>query len=180
MAKAGDVLKNPNGARLIFRKTAADTNGELLEVEMTYRPDSAKPPEHYHPYQEEHFQVLVGAVFTVIDGIDKTYLPGENFSVPIAVPHWMRNTSEEEGRVIWQTLPAMRTETFFETMWGLAADGKGNPGLLQMAVLGQAYADQFRLTSPPYGLQRFLFYILAPIGKLLGYKAEYPRYSQGD
>jgi hypothetical protein len=74
----------------------------------------------------------------------------------------------------------MRTETFFETIWGLAADGKNNPGLLQIAVLGQAYADQFRLTSPPYGLQRALFFILAPVGRLLGYRAEYPQYSQGD
>ena len=76
----------------------------------------------------------------------------------------MHNTSHEVGRVIWQTRPAMRTETFFETIWGLARDGKvsedRSPGLLQIAVLGSAYSDQFRLTSPPYGLQRILFFIL--------------------
>jgi quercetin dioxygenase-like cupin family protein len=180
MAKAGEVLVNPNGDRLVFRKTASDTEGELLEVEMTYRPDSTKPPEHYHPHQEEHFEVQAGAILTAINGVEKTYLPGEEFTVPAGVPHWMRNTSEDEGRVIWQTRPAMRTEVFFETIWGLAADGKSSPSLLQMAVLGQDYADQFRLTSPPYGLQRLLFFILAPVGRLLGYRAEYQRYSQGD
>lgn len=180
MAKAGEVLVNPNGDRLVFRKTASDTGGELLEVDMTYRPDSTKPPEHYHPHQEEHFEVLAGAILTVIDGVERTYMPGEDFTIPAGAPHWMRNTSEEEGKVIWQTRPAMRTETFFETVWGLAADGKSNINLLQAAVLGQAYADQFRLTSPPYALQRFLFLILAPVGRLFGYQAEYPQYSQGN
>ena len=151
---------------------------------MIYNQLSARPPEHYHPHQEEHFEVLSGAVHASIGGVEKTYQPGEDFTIPVGLAHWMHNTSHEVGRVIWQTRPAMRTETFFETIWGLARDGKvsedRSPGLLQIAVLGSAYSDQFRLTSPPYGLQRILFFILAPIGKLFGYRAEYPAYSPVD
>jgi hypothetical protein len=37
MARAGEVMENPiSGQRIIFRKTADDTGGELLEVESVY------------------------------------------------------------------------------------------------------------------------------------------------
>ena len=93
MAKAGDVLTNPDGEQLTFRVTAGDSDGELQEVEMTYKPRSARPPEHYHPYQEEHFEVLSGPVHASIGGVEKTYQPGEDFTIPVATPHWIRNTS---------------------------------------------------------------------------------------
>jgi hypothetical protein len=76
---------------------------------------------------------------------------------------------------------ATRTEEFFETIWGFAKDGKTNekgvPNLLQVAVIADEYADEFRLASPPLIVQRALFAVLAPVGKLLGYRARYPEYS---
>jgi hypothetical protein len=77
-----------------------------------------------------------------------------------------------------QTRPALKTETFFETIYSLAQDGKTNskgaPNLLQYAVIARSYAEEFRLTSPPWPVQRVLFAILAPIGKLLGHRPTYP------
>ena len=35
-----------------FIKTAADTGGELLEMEATYNTAVDSVPEHYHPYEE--------------------------------------------------------------------------------------------------------------------------------
>ena len=60
MASAGDVLENPvTGQRLIVRRTAAETGGEVLEVESIYTMPTPFPPTaHYHPYQEERFKVL--------------------------------------------------------------------------------------------------------------------------
>ena len=54
----------PNGERLAFRRTAAETNGDLLEMEATYNPHSPQPPLHYHPYQDEQFRVLSGTFRT--------------------------------------------------------------------------------------------------------------------
>ncbi len=34
----GKEFVSPDGERLIFRKTAAETNGELLEMEAIYNP----------------------------------------------------------------------------------------------------------------------------------------------
>jgi len=61
----------------------------------------------------------------------------------------------------------------------LARDGKvnqnGRPNLLQSAVLACVYRQEWRLARPPYGIQVVLFGVLAPIGRLLGYRASYPR-----
>ena len=89
----------------------------------------------------------------------------------------MWNAGDEETRALWQTRPALKTEAFFETTWGLARDGRvhdrGMPGLLQASVLMQEYADEFRLTKPPRGVQRVVFGVLAPIGRALGRPARY-------
>ena len=69
MAKAGDEIVISEEERILFLKTAAETNGELLEVEVTYRPRSPRPLEHYHPYQAEQFEVLGGKIRAIREGI---------------------------------------------------------------------------------------------------------------
>ncbi len=52
-----------------------------------------------------------------------------------------------------QTRQALKSETFFETLWGLAkdrkTDDKGVPNLLLAAVIAQHYEQEYRLVSPP-------------------------------
>ena len=44
MAYTGQILDNPvSGERIIFRKTAADTDGELLEIDLELAPDGHVP-----------------------------------------------------------------------------------------------------------------------------------------
>ena len=172
-----DTLKK----RCIFHKTGADTNGEYLEMEVSYAPHSDQPPDHYHPYQEEHFEVLKGKFHTKIGCEERAYETGEKFTVPKNTAHWMQNISDEEGCLIWHVRPAMKTQGFLETMWGLEADGKTNTNgglnLLQLAVILQEYSDEFRVPSPPFWVQRILFGLLSPIGKMIGYRVSYPQYS---
>ena len=183
MARAGDVLETPiTGQRLIFRKTGRDTGGELLAVESVYeRPSPSRLPEHYHPHQEERFEVLSGTVHVLIDGVERVLVAGEVIVIPPGTPHEMWSGEAGEARVNWQTRPALNTETFFETLWGLAIDGKtnerGTPNLPQVAVIAREYENEFRLTRPPFAVQKLLFAILAPLGKMLGYRARYPEYS---
>lgn len=170
----------PNGERLVITTCAADTNGALLEMEAVYNPHSPQPPLHYHPFQEERFEVLRG-VFRVRAGEkEQAYEAGDTFTVPANTPHWMHNVDDEEGGLRWQIRPAKKSQDFFATMWGLAADGKtaedGVPDLLQLAVILHAYRDEFRLSRPPYWVQRPLFALLAGIGRRRGYRARYERY----
>jgi len=151
-------------------------------MEMVYSPNSSKPTSHYHPNQEEHFEILSGTIFTEIGGQTRSFEAGESFTVPMGTHHWMHNTSPEPGKVIWQVRSALKTETLFETLWGLAIDGKtddsGVPNLLQIAVIFREYEREFRLSKPPYRLQKILFAILAPIGRLLGYRVKYDKYGK--
>jgi quercetin dioxygenase-like cupin family protein len=173
--RRGDVLENPvTGQHIIFRRTSYDTHGQLLEVESMYsKPSPSRPPAHYHPSQEEIFRVLSGELHAAIAGRSRTLKVGETLVIPEGTKHEM--WAEEAGvRVNWQIRPALRTEAFFETVFGLALEGKTNekgvPNLLQAAVIAEKYADVFRLASPPWPVQRLLFAVLAPLGRLLGYR----------
>jgi quercetin dioxygenase-like cupin family protein len=179
LVKAGDVMENPvSGQYLVIQKTSQDTGGELLEVESVYtKPIPSRPPTHYHPRQEERFEVLAGKLNVLVDGQERTLKEGEILILPAGVPHEMWS-AEAGTRVNWQTRPALKTEAFFETVWGLAKDskvnGKGVPNLLRVALIAREYEDEFRLASPPWAVQRALFGLLAPVGRLLGYQDRYP------
>ena len=99
--------------------------------------------------------------------------------VPAGTPYdWWKGGSEEAHARV-QFRPSLDIETFFETIFGLARDGKldgkGSPGVLQGVVLLKEY-DMY-LAGPPMPVQRALFAVLARVGRLLGYEARYPRYS---
>jgi hypothetical protein len=50
MAYAGKVIENPiSGERITFRKTAADTDGEVLAFDLKLSPDGNVPGMHVHP-----------------------------------------------------------------------------------------------------------------------------------
>ncbi len=74
MVEAGDALENPvSGQHLIVRNTAQDTGGELLEVEAVYtKPTPSWPPVHYHPRQEERFEVLSGRLSVLMGGSERS------------------------------------------------------------------------------------------------------------
>ena len=183
MAHAGKVISNTVLAGTVkFIKTAADTGGELLEMEATYNTAVDSVPEHYHPYQDEHFEVLAGMVSVHIKGQERTYVAGESFDFPRNVPHgFLGAAGSEEARILWQIRPALDSETFFETVYGLTADGKmkdtGIPNLFQLAVIFRAFDDELHPTKPPRIVQKIVFGILAPMGRLLGYQARYEKYS---
>lgn len=183
MARAEEELSSPSGDRLIFRKTAADTDGQLLEVEVAYAPGGEEPPDHYHPYQSERFEVLEGRIFARVDGRAATYEAGAWFDVPRGAVHAMRNGGSEVARVRWQVRPALRTEDFFEAIWTSAAKdedaSRGRPPFLQLAVILRAYDREFRLAKPTFAVQKVIFTVLAGVGKLLGYRAE-PRKRRGE
>ena len=162
---------------LRFLQTSAETAGELLVLEARYHPQSTPPPAHYHPFQEEQFEILEGQMHVVLDGDERTYGVGEALTVPPGTPHTMHNPGDVVARVRWEVRPALQTEVFLRTTWGLAgtdrANADGSPHFLQAVVIGQAYQREFRLTQPPYWLQRILFAVLAPLGRLKGYRSRY-------
>ena len=49
MARAGDTFVTQDDQTLTVLTAAADSSGELLEVESTWAPMDSKPPAHLHP-----------------------------------------------------------------------------------------------------------------------------------
>jgi quercetin dioxygenase-like cupin family protein len=180
MAKAGDELLNPvTGLRTVFRKTAAETSGELLQVDWIGEPSWTTGPDHIHPRQEERFEVLSGRLGLRADGIERVHGAGDVIVVSAGSPHAAWNAGDDEVHVLVDFRPALRTETAFETLAGLARDGKTNragvpKNPLQLALILREFEKEIYFVRPPLAIQRVILGALAFVGRLLGYRAEYP------
>lgn len=184
MAHTGQVLVNEvTGQQITFRRTSDDTGGEMLELESAFRPDEPRPPRHSHPDQEERFEILTGRVGCKLGRETRSLQAGERLVIPAGTQHEMWAEGGGEATVIWQTVPALETERMFETLWGLANDGKTNkkglPRPLQGAVMMHHYRREMRLPFPPAVLQPLVFGVGAWIGRRFGLHASYERYSGG-
>lgn len=60
-----------------FRLKLLRITDEVLEMEGSYSDEGSLPPEHFHPHQDEHFEVLEGAVRAVVAGQERRYVAGE-------------------------------------------------------------------------------------------------------
>jgi quercetin dioxygenase-like cupin family protein len=172
LAKAGSKILDSEGYGLIFRQTAQDTSGKLLEMDAFYRPHGKLPPPHFHPAQAEHFEVLSGTFRVHLADAVVDYKPGDSFQVPVGVTHAMHNISGEKGHLRWQTRPALNSEGFFQTVWSMEQaqpDGKRGFGqLLRLGVIFDEYHHEVRLANP---VQRMLLKVLAVIARVRGIQA---------
>ncbi len=180
MAKAGDELINPvTGLRTVFRKTAQDTGGELLQVDWIGESGWTTGPDHVHPRQEERFEVLSGKLGLRVEGVERVHSAGEVIVAPAGSAHAAWNAGNDEVHALIDFRPALRTETAFEALASLARDGKTNEAgvpknPLRLALILREYEDEIYFVRPPLAVQRVIFGVLASIGRLLGYRAEYP------
>jgi mannose-6-phosphate isomerase-like protein (cupin superfamily) len=179
MARTGDVIEHLTGEHFEFRKTAEDTGGELLRIEALVEPRGFAAAEHVHPRQEERFEILSGEIRYRVGGVERVAGPGEELVIPRGVTHVWENAGEENLHMIIEFRPALRTEEFFESYFGLGQDGLTNPktglpNLVRMAVLLNEFREEIHLSRPPLLVQRIVFGTLALVGRLLGYPARYP------
>jgi quercetin dioxygenase-like cupin family protein len=179
MIRTGDTIENPvTGERVTFLKSAKDTGGEVVVIDTTVAPGGFVAAEHIHPYQSERFEILSGEVEFKRGKEIVVAKPGEVVIVEPGTPHHFRNLSdEEEIRFRAEVRPALSFETFLETMYGLAADGKTNkkglPNPFRLAVIMNEQFDLVRLPFPPVWVQRTGLALGAPLGRLLGYEPVY-------
>ena len=50
------------------------------------------------------------------------------------------------------------------------------PNLLQLAMTGRGFQDVAQFANPPRAVQRVMFGLLGPIGRMCGYREIYPEY----
>lgn len=171
-------VENPvTGERFHFHDPPDDPATDPLEVDIWATPEMSPLAEHVHPRQNETFVVNSGWIELARRGNVKTLTNGEEATVEAGTPHTWSNAGDEELHVSVHFEPALETEAFLRDLATLAQRGKvksdGAPSLLQVAVLYDAYGyDLLHLASPPLSIQKFLFGVLAPLAKNLGYRAK--------
>src|SRR3990172_7452383 len=88
MAHAGDTIENPaTGERIVFRRTAADTGGELLLFDLFLKPHGFIPVEHLHARQEERVEVVAGSLRYRLGGRGESLATPESAGPPPGLPH---------------------------------------------------------------------------------------------
>jgi quercetin dioxygenase-like cupin family protein len=180
MARAGAELINPvTGLRTVFRKTSRDTGGELLQVDWIGSPGWTTGPDHVHRRQDERFEVLSGKLGLRVEGVERVLGEGEVLVAPAGYAHAGWNAGDDEVHALVDFRPALRTETAFETLAGLAVDektnGAGAPNNpLRLAPVLREYEDEIYFVWPPLFVQKVIFGVLAKVARLLGYQTVYP------
>src|SRR3954454_6017597 len=113
-------------------------DAELLALEATYEAGGSAPPAHFHPAQDEHFEVLAGSVrCRSLEG-ERDLREGETIDIPRETVHQFWNPGEEPAHVRWEVRPALRTRGFFEAI-------AAAPELEDKIKVVVAHDDVFRL-----------------------------------
>ena len=178
MAYTGQTLENPvSGEKITFIQTSADTDGELLEIQLELSPDGAVPGAHIHPEQEERFEVLEGTMQFRM-GLKKIVAgPGDVVTVPAGKIHAFKNAGDVTAKVNVQVTPALDMEQLFETTVALAEDGrttsKGMPKPLDLALFVRRFQREVKAPFPPAPIVRAM---LAPLAWMASRKGHGERY----
>jgi hypothetical protein len=125
-------------------------------VEWIAEPRWTTGPDHIHPLQAERFEVLSGALRAARER--RRARAGEAIVAEAGAPQAAWNAGDTEARVLVDDFrPALRTEVAFETLAGLAHDGKTtragvprNP--LRAALILRHFADEIYFVRPPLAL----------------------------
>lgn len=166
-----DIANPRTGQRMRF---VPDATGEVLRIDMVNAPAAMAEPTHVHPKQTSVTRVVSGRLRFVVDGVVHDLGPGQDITIEPGVPHSFLNAGEEDAVAIQEFRPALRSEQLFRALFALDERGEinddGMPSLLHLAVLVPAFADEIRVTRPPWPVQRAVFAVLGPIAKRRGYR----------
>lgn len=182
MARAGAVVENPRRKESVrFTATAAGTAGARLEMYVEAEPGGPPPPLHSHPRQEERFEVVAGALAYRIGDQEGTARAGDQATVPAGVPHTWWNAGSDTLTMRGELIPALRFETFLETIYGLQRSGRVNgdgiPNPLQAAVIFREFRREWVPEFMPWPVRALVLPLLAVIGRLRGFRPWYPEFS---
>jgi quercetin dioxygenase-like cupin family protein len=179
MAYAGQIIDNPvSGERITFNRTAADTGGDYLEIELELAPDGKVPGMHVHPEQEERFEVLAGRMKFRMGLRTIVAAAGDVVTVAAGKAHKFSNGGDEIAIARVTVTPALEMERLFETTADLAEEGRvlgsGMPKPLDLALFMREFRREVRAPFSPGALQRA---VLAPLARIAVSRGRATRYA---
>jgi quercetin dioxygenase-like cupin family protein len=178
MAYTGQTIQNPvSGERITFIQTAADTDGELLEIELELAADGQVPGAHVHPEQEERFHVLEGTMKFRLGMRTIVAEAGDSVVVPAGRVHKFTNAGDGPARARVEIVPALDMEDLFTTTAELAHEGNvmrsGMPKPLHLALFVKRFRREVRAPFPPAWMVNALMAPLAALARRRGHAERY-------
>lgn len=178
--KGQKLITNATGDTYEFLSTADDTNGEHVSLLTNLVAKGKIVPNHFHLFQDETFEEVSGKLTIWLNGETFELGKGERVHLLKNQHHNHYNNSDETVTYIHTVSPALDFGYLVENLVGLASDGKsknGNYGLVQELVTLKYLDSKAYLADIPLGIQKVLMAIIAPLGRLAGYRAVYLKYS---
>lgn len=163
------------GERLTLLNTGQETNGEVLEIDVSFKPTAETNPlkwrdVHVHPHQEERFEVISGSVRFQVGNQEHILTAGQTITGPPNTPHRWNSADGKDIHMRAELRPALHTDAAFSSAQHVHAT-RGKVSLLQAAVIMSEFDGIAYPTKPPPLFMKGLVKVLAPIGRLLGYRA---------
>lgn len=117
--------------------------GENLRVYAWFEPGS-KLPEHFHPRQEERWEVLEGSARVQVGGRFETVAPADGPQlVAPGVKHSLENASDKPIRLRCHVLPANDLQDFLTDSAAAARAGLIRRGGIPSSLKGARWAATF-------------------------------------
>lgn len=176
--RTGEVYEHPY-ERLVVRVGTAESAGRELVADVYVRADAPGVPRHVHPDMEESLTVIRGKLDTWVAGEQKVLGAGERVRIPPKTPHSWRPFGDEDVRILLEVRPGARFEEMWRQFMGLFQDGKAGPkgpGFLQIMMMAREFSDVMAVVGPPVFVQQTVAAVVAPIGRLRGYRGRYEEY----
>jgi uncharacterized protein YndB with AHSA1/START domain len=173
MANAGDVLDMAQlGCRVQLIRTAAQTDGELLEFDVIGRPRGFLVQSHVHTGQVERYEVMAGTLKIVENGREHLLGPGETMEVPAGTAHrQVPGDKTDDGHVRVRVSPAGSAQAFLERAAAMCAAGKFNrfglPKPVAGAKLVRDFGDEGHAAHPPLRVQKALSRLILRVTGLM-------------
>jgi quercetin dioxygenase-like cupin family protein len=178
MSATGQTIENPvSGERITFLRTAADSDGALLELELELTADGRVPGAHVHPEQEERFEVLEGTMKFRLGMRTIVAHAGDRVVVPAGRVHRFANGGDGPARARVQVEPALDMEQLLRTTAELAHEGhvlrSGMPKPLHLALFVRRFRREVRAPFPPAWMVQAMMAPLAALARTRGHDARY-------
>ena len=163
----GAVIANPfSGERIVIRRHACDTGGQILEFDLYLPPGAHVPAGHVHPGQEERFTVLEGRMQFRFGRRHFEAGPGDTVVVPPRTQHWFGNACDGVAHARVEARPALRLEEMFAATAAMGAHTRfgGLPRLTELIVILHEYRQE---VGTPGIAGRLLGALMAPVAWIL-------------
>jgi len=134
----------------VFRRTAVETGGELLEMDDHWPRPGHRAAPHVHPEMEERWEVIAGGPRFRIGADEIAARPGDVVVAPAGVTHLAWNPGSEPVHMRIQMRPALRWEEFVRKLFALGHEGwLDENGVPEPAILYELLREYKREIAPP-------------------------------